>query len=75
MKRITVMPVKSDSDVIFVYKVIRDLDRSQALCINPIHSGVYKIIFYFAIINKKMSLSLLVGTTVDVRDSDVYMLC
>ena len=33
----TVLPAKSDSDVMFVYKVIRDLESIDHLCINPIH--------------------------------------
>ena len=33
---ITVLPAKSDSDVMFVYKVIRDLLSIDHLCINPI---------------------------------------
>ena len=32
----TVLPAKSDSDVLFVYKVIRDLESIDHLCINPI---------------------------------------
>ena len=32
-----VVPAKSDSDIIFVYKVIRDLESIDHLCINPIH--------------------------------------
>ena len=32
----TVVPAKSDSDVMFVYKVIRDLESIDHLCINPI---------------------------------------
>ena len=32
----TVMPDKSDSDVMFVYKVIKDLESRDHLCINPI---------------------------------------
>ena len=32
----TVLPAKSDSDVMFVYKVIRDLISKDHLCINPI---------------------------------------
>ena len=31
----TVLPAKSDSDVMFVYKVIRDLESIDHLCINP----------------------------------------
>ena len=31
-----VLPAKSDSDVMFVYKVIRDLQLIDHLCINPI---------------------------------------
>ena len=34
----TVLPAKSDSDFMFVYKVIRDLESIDHLCINPIHS-------------------------------------
>ena len=30
------MPAKSDSDVMLVYKVIRDLESIDHLCINPI---------------------------------------
>ena len=33
----TVLPAKSDSDVLFVYEVIRDLESIDHLCINPIH--------------------------------------
>ena len=33
--RCTVLPTKSDSDVMFVYKVIRDLESIDHLCINP----------------------------------------
>ena len=33
----TVLPAKSDSDVMFVYKVIRDLESIDHLCINSIH--------------------------------------
>ena len=33
----TVLPAKSDSDVMFVYKVFRDLESKNHLCINPIH--------------------------------------
>ena len=33
----TVLPAKSDSDFMFVYKVIRDLLSIYHLCINPIH--------------------------------------
>ena len=36
MQRVTVLPVKSDSDFMFVYKVIRDLWSIDHLCINPI---------------------------------------
>ena len=32
----TVLPAKSDTDVMFVYKVIRDLGSIAHLCINPI---------------------------------------
>ena len=32
-----VVPAKSDSDIMFVYKVIRDLESIDHLCINPIH--------------------------------------
>ena len=32
----TVLPVKSDSDVKFVYTVFRDLESINHLCINPI---------------------------------------
>ena len=31
------MSAKSDSDVIFVYKAIRDLESTDHLFINPIH--------------------------------------
>ena len=31
-----VLPAKSDNDVIFVYKVISDLELIDHLCINPI---------------------------------------
>ena len=33
----TVLPAKSDSGLMFVYKVIRDLRSIDHLCINPIH--------------------------------------
>ena len=33
----TVLPAKSSSDVMFVYKIIRDLESIVHLCINPIH--------------------------------------
>ena len=33
---VTVLPAKSDSDVMFVYKVIRDLESIYHLFINPI---------------------------------------
>ena len=33
----TVLPAKSDSDVLFVFEVIRDLESVDHLCINPIH--------------------------------------
>ena len=33
----TVLSAKSDSDFMFVYKVIRDLLSIYHLCINPIH--------------------------------------
>ena len=43
----------------FVYKVIRDLELIDHLCINPIQisihislSGVYKLMFYLTIVNK-----------------------
>ena len=32
----TVVPAKSDSDVMFVNNVIRDLESIDHLCINPI---------------------------------------
>ena len=32
----TVLPAKSDSDVMFVYRVIRALESIGHLCINPI---------------------------------------
>ena len=32
----TVLPAKSDSDVMFFYKVIRDLESKDHLFINPI---------------------------------------
>ena len=32
----TVLPAKSDSDVMFVYKVIRNFESIEHLCINPI---------------------------------------
>ena len=35
-KRITVLPAKSDSYVMLVFKVIRDLESINHLCINPI---------------------------------------
>ena len=35
-RRLTVLSAKSDSDVIFVYKVIRDIGSIDHLCINPI---------------------------------------
>ena len=56
----TVKPAKSDSDVMFCLKVIRDLGSIDYLCINPIRriglyrsdlsmrissSGVYKLMF------------------------------
>ena len=45
----TVMPAKSDSDVMFVYKVIRDLESIDHLCINPIHRiGLIQVIYRFA---------------------------
>ena len=31
------LPAKSDSDVMFVYKYIGDLESIDHLCINPIH--------------------------------------
>ena len=37
IQQYTVLPAKSDSDVMFVYKVIRDLESIDHLCINPIH--------------------------------------
>ena len=33
----TVLPAKSDSDVMFVYRVIRDLESIDHLCINHNH--------------------------------------
>ena len=33
---ITVLPAKTDSDVMFVYNVFRDLESIYHLCINPI---------------------------------------
>ena len=33
----TVLPAKGDSDVLFVYEVIRVLESIDHLCINPIH--------------------------------------
>ena len=66
----------------FVYKVIRDLESMDHLCINPIHrigliqnnlsirfssSGVYRLMFYLTIIKKTMTLlSPLAGRTVDI---------
>ena len=35
----TVLLAKSDSEVMFVYKVIRDLQSIDHLCINPIRAG------------------------------------
>ena len=35
-QKTTVLPVKSDSDVMFVHDVIRDLQSIDHLCINPI---------------------------------------
>ena len=32
----TALPAKSDSDVMFVYKAIRDLESIDHVCINPI---------------------------------------
>ena len=32
----TVLPTKSDSDVVFIYKVIRGFELIDHLCINPI---------------------------------------
>ena len=76
----TVQPAKSDIDVMLVYKVIRDLESIDHLCINPIHKDSIntQVIYRFALAQvewsskyftkkfttKKMSLSLLVGTTV-----------
>ena len=65
------MPVKSDSDN-FVYKVIRDLEPRDHLCINPIPTADKintQVIFQsmLAQVNCKQnitSLSLLVGMTV-----------
>ena len=37
IKYSTVLPAKSDSDVLFVYEVIRDLESIDHLCINHIH--------------------------------------
>ena len=37
MDPFTILPAKSDSDVLFVYKVMRDLKSIYHLCINPIH--------------------------------------
>ena len=34
-----VVPAKSDSDIMFVYKVIRDLESIDHLFINPTHTG------------------------------------
>ena len=31
------MPARNDSDLMFVYKIIRDLESIDHLCINPIH--------------------------------------
>ena len=36
LKRATVLPAKSDSDVMFIYKVMKDLKSIDHLCINPI---------------------------------------
>ena len=36
----TVLPAKSDSDFMFCYKVIRDLEWIDHLCINPICSDL-----------------------------------
>ena len=35
--RSTVLPATSDSGVMFFYKIIRDLESIDRLCINPIH--------------------------------------
>ena len=46
----TVLPAKSDSDVMFVYKVNRDYETIDHLCINPIRRiGLkHKLKYWFA---------------------------
>ena len=67
----------------FVYKVIRDLESIDHLCINPIHRigvyasdlsvriiliGVYKLFFYLTICKQNTtSLSLFAGRTVGMN--------
>ena len=60
----TFVPAKSNSDFMFVYKVIRDLESIDYLCINHIHkitsdlsirvssNEVNTLVFYLAIVNK-----------------------
>ena len=66
-----VLRTKSDSDVIFVYKVIRELQSTDHSCAEKIR---IQVIYRFALAHENfllnnykqniMSLSLLVGTTV-----------
>ena len=58
----------------FVYKVIKDLESIDHLCINPISlssSGVYKFIFYLKNYKQNtMSLSLFAGRTEEYSSLD-----
>ena len=81
--KLTVLPTKSDSDIMFVYKVFRGLYSIDLLCINPIrrigliHKGYidscklkWSVQVNVLLNNCKhdiMSLPLLVGTTVHTR--------
>ena len=67
MRITTVLPAKSDSDVMFVYKVIMDLESIDHVCVSILpagydqytsdlsicvgSSGVYKFMFYLTIVN------------------------
>ena len=53
VKHSTTEPLCFHSDVMFCYKVIRELKSMDHLCINPnLRIEVYKLMFYFKIVNK-----------------------
>ena len=64
----TVLPAKSDSDVMFCYKVIRNLESIYQLCINPIpRIGLIQKWIYHLCINPIPRIGLIHTRSFDSR--------